>query len=188
MYADDSKIIAVTNENNRMEETTQLQTDLDKVVSWTDTWLMKLNIDKCKVMHIGPKNPGSNYTMTDKTTNEKHTLETTTVERDLGVLISADLKIKSQVDKATSQGNRMLGLAKRTFVSRDTNLWLKLYKTYIRSQMEFAVPAWNPYLTGDIKRLEQVQRRATRVAHEMRGVEYSERLKLLGLTTLEERR
>jgi ribonuclease P/MRP protein subunit RPP40 len=129
-------------------------------------------------MHIGHNNPMHEYTMTNKSTQTTHK----------HIMISNDLKAKHQVNKAAGKGNRMLGLMKRTFKSRDSAVWLKLYLTYIRSQMEFAVQAWNPYLKRDIKQLEQVQRRATRVAHSMRGHEYSERLKKLGLTTLAERR
>jgi hypothetical protein len=41
---------------------------------------------------------------------------------------------------------------------------------------------------GDIAKLEGVQRRATKVAHNMKGKSYEDRLKLLNLTTLEDRR
>lgn len=34
-----------------------LQKDIDNVLKWTNTWLMRLNLDKCKVMHFGKNNP-----------------------------------------------------------------------------------------------------------------------------------
>ena len=77
---------------------------------------------------------------------------------------------------------------KGAFVSRDIHLWKKLYTTYIRPQLEFAVPVWNPFSECDIKLLEQVQRRATKVSHALRGQSYSDRLSHLGLTTLRARR
>ena len=45
-----------------------------------------------------------------------------------------------------------------------------------------------PLLRSDIAKLEGVQRRATKVAQGMRGKKYEKRLRLLDLTTLEERR
>ena len=54
--------------------------------------------------------------------------------------------------------------------------------------MEFAVRAWNAYLKKDTECLEKIQHRATRLVPELRNLEYSERLKALNLTTLEERR
>ena len=54
--------------------------------------------------------------------------------------------------------------------------------------MEFAAPAWNLYLKGDIDALEKVQRRATKVPHELKRFDYSTRLNITGLTRLDKRR
>ena len=40
---------------------------------------------------------------------------TTSVERDLGVLLSSDLRWKPQCDEAATKANRMLGFLKKTF-------------------------------------------------------------------------
>ena len=48
--------------------------------------------------------------------------------------------------------------------------------------------AWNPHLQGDIERIEKVQRRATRIPFRFDKLEYEERLKILRLTTLKDRR
>ena len=32
-----------------------MQNDIDTILDWANTWLMRLNIEKCKVMHIGKK-------------------------------------------------------------------------------------------------------------------------------------
>ena len=112
----------------------------------------------------------------------------TDLERDLGVYISSNLKSQGQVNQATNKANSVLGMLKRTFVCREVIIWKKLYTTYIRPHLEFAVAVWNPHQKGDIARLESVQRRATKVAQDMRGKEYRERLRLLDLTTLSERR
>ena len=47
-----------------------MQNDIDIIIKWTNTWLMKLNIDKCKIMHIGKKNNRNNYTMKSYINNE----------------------------------------------------------------------------------------------------------------------
>ena len=82
--------------------------------------------------------------------------------RDLGIIITSDLKWHDQVCSASSRASRMLGILKNTFVSRDANLWKSLYTTYIRPHLEFAVAAWNPYLKNDIETLERVQHRSTK--------------------------
>ena len=64
----------------------------------------------------------------------------------------------------------------------------KIITTFIRPQLEYASVVWNPHLQKDIKKLERIQRAATRWAPELRELSYEERLKALNLTTLEARR
>ena len=47
---------------------------------------------------------------------------------------------------------------------------------------------WIPYRKKDIYTLERIQRRATKIIPELRDLDYEERLKACGLTTLETRR
>ena len=51
---------------------------------------MSLNTTKCKVMHIGRSNIGSDYSIEDSA-GTRITLAKSTSERDLGVEISKDL-------------------------------------------------------------------------------------------------
>ena len=185
LYADDSKLLAnVETDEDRL----RLQEDLNRIVDWTNTWLMKLNYSKCKIMHIGKRNPKSTYSMSDSSDGRSYQLSATDTEKDLGVTVSSDMKWHKQVVAVSNKGNSVLGWMKGAFMSRDAQLWKKLYITYIRPQLEFAAPVWNPFLSGDIKTLERVQRRATKVAHELRGLSYPERLDCLGLTSLQLRR
>ena len=61
------------------------------------------------------------------------------IERDLGIMISNDLKPTEQVNKAAAKGNSLLGLFKNVFVTRDQSTWTRIYK------LEFAIAAWSPY-------------------------------------------
>ncbi len=82
--------------------------------------------------------------------------------------MSADLKCLDQAQVAAAKANRYLVILKNTFVSRDANLWKKLYTTYVRPQLENAVPVWSPYTHKDIDCLEKIQHRqhrATKIPH-----------------------
>ena len=60
IYADDTKLIAIIKEEL---DALMLQSDLFKIHSWTREWLIQLNIDKCKIMHLGRRNTAFNYTI-----------------------------------------------------------------------------------------------------------------------------
>ena len=120
--------------------------------------------------------------------NGRIKLHETNEERDLGIIITNDLKLAVQCQKAAAKAFSMLGVINRHFVNLDPEGFLILYKTYVRPHMEFAVQAWAPYLIKDIHCLERVQRRATKLVTAIRDKPYEERLKVLGLTTMEERR
>ena len=57
-------------------------------------------------------------------------------ERDLGVIMSTDLKVESQCNEACLKANRMLSLIKRTFVVKTPEVMLNVYKTLVRPHLE----------------------------------------------------
>ena len=63
-----------------------------------------------------------------------------------------------------------------------------LYGALVRPHLEYAVGIWSPYLRKDINKLENVQRRATRMVKRIKNLNYNERIKILGLDYLEWRR
>ena len=102
---------------------------------------MNPNTKKCAVMNIGRnKEVGSirSYTLLNSEGN-RVTIRQTKEERDLGIILTPDFKFGAQASHAASKANRILGMLKRTFLSRDVELWTSLYRTYIRPQLEFAV-------------------------------------------------
>ena len=178
-FADDTKTFGKVRNG---VEARILQEDLDRLVDWAERWGMDFNTRKCKVMHVGRNSLGTEYVMKDEV------LEEVEVERDLGVLVSKDLKAERQCVKASKTANRMLGLVKRCFSSRDSRVIIPLYKAMVRPHLEYCVQVWRPHLVKDKELLEAVQHRATKCVDGMRHLSYEERLERLGLQTLEYRR
>ena len=75
----------------------QLQEDLRKVGEWSKKWQMPFNLDKCKIMHIGHKNKNEKYELLGKE------IESVQQERDLGVVITNDLKSSNQCIEAVKK-------------------------------------------------------------------------------------
>ena len=102
-FVDDTKVCRKANTDGDKQ---RLQNDLDRLVIWSEKWQM-LNFGKCKCLHTGHGNLDVNYKMGD------NVLSTTVKEKDLGVKISADMKVSEQCGIAASKGNRILGLIRR---------------------------------------------------------------------------
>ena len=115
-------------------------------------------------------------------------LNTTFKEKDLGLTISADMKVSEQCGIAAAKANQILGLIRRNIVYKEKELIIPLYKTIVRPHLEYCIQAWRPYRKKDIDILERVQRRATKMIPKLRNISYEMRLKECGLTTLETRR
>ncbi len=67
------------------ENVKNIQADINRIVNGTDTWQMTFNVAKCKVMHIGKANINTDNT-------KGFQIETIDTQKDLGILISSDLK------------------------------------------------------------------------------------------------
>jgi len=178
-FADDTKLFSSIPDQLAAE---RLQHDLDRLVQWSTDWQMSFNVDKCKVMHIGRNNPKHTYTM------EGRDLQEITEETDLGVIVTSDLRSADQCKHAYNRASRMLGMVGRTIHSRAPSILLQIYKSIVRPHLEYCSPAWSPYYKKDKEILERVQHRFTRMFPKLRELDYMDRLKLLGLWTLEERR
>ena len=67
------------------------------------------------------------------------------------------------VNVTVNKANKLLGLAYRTVGLSNPGAFSTLYKSLVRPVLEYAAPAWNPYLAKDALALERVQRRASRL-------------------------
>ena len=177
-FADDTKLMGRVDSE---ESVRLLQEDLNELFRWSEEWLMQFNIEKCNVMHMGFNNKRSEVNLGVKV------LSSIVVEKDLGVMIQDNLKVEAQCNKAANAANRMLGMIKRNFGCRSREVVVPLYKALVRPHLDYCIQAWRPHLRKDIDRLEKIQRRATKLVEGLTNWKYEDRLKELGLTTLETR-
>ena len=181
LFADDSKIYRIIKD---MEDRDRLQEDIMKLQEWSQKWLLEFNESKCKVMHISVRNTNPRY---DYYMNGLK-LQETNMEKDLGVFVTPNWKSSAHVAKVAARANSMVGRIRHAFTYMNKEIFLKVYPSMVRTHMEYAVQAWSPQLQKDIKILENVQRRATRIVPELYGLSYDQRLMELSLTSLCRRR
>ena len=108
--------------------------------------------------------------------------------KDLGIIVSEDLKASEQVGKCVMKANSMVGMIRRTFTHVNKDILLRTYKVFVRPILEYCQQVWSPYLKKYIDEIENVQRRATKLIPELQDLSYEERLTALDLYKLSERR
>ncbi|KAK3107559.1 hypothetical protein FSP39_017306 [Pinctada imbricata] len=178
LFADDTKLYSVVNTNAEQD---RMQNDIDKLQEWSDKWLLKFNTTKCKHLHLG-NSPAPIYYMNHLT------LEHSTCEKDLGISIDSKLKFQEHINKQIKKANSKLGIIRRSLSYLDKNIFLTLYKSIVRPHLEYGSSVWSVIYKKEAIGIENVQRRATKLIRSISHLTYPERLKTLGLPTLQYRR
>jgi hypothetical protein len=179
IFADNTKVYNRVDELSGHEE---LQDDLRRLQQWSDTWLLRFNAGKCKVMHLGSQNPKLSYVMAEG--DDVRTLEITEVEKDLGVYVDSRLKFSDHIEQCVNKSNKLLGLIRRSYEYLDGPTLTQLFTSLIRPHLEYGNVVWSPRYKKDHTLVENVQRRATKLVPGLKDIEYPERLRRLNLPSL----
>ena len=156
IFADDVKIYSTVLNVNC---TSKLQAALNLISAWAGDRQLPISIiSKCSILNIGSKAVSVSYHI------RGNILPHVKSCRDLGVMLTSELSPSVHISEITVKGHQRANAILRCFETRDRDLSVRAFVTYVRTSMEYNSVVWSPDLKRDIDGIEKVQRRFCRRA------------------------
>ena len=181
-FADDTR---VSKKIEKEEDKQKLQEDLNAIYEWAEDNLLLFNDKKFEQITYG-ENPNMENNPYKNPANE--VIKKGNSVKDLGIICNSKLSFKEHIQSVVVASRRMSGMILRTFHSREPEIMMKLFSTYLRSKMEYCCSIWSPSMQNEINELERIQKSFTSKINGMEELDYHQRLKALKLYSLERRR
>lgn len=156
MYADDLKIFRTCKDPIDAE---LLQQDLNRFSNYCINNKLQLSLSKCVTITFtkNKKIIRKNYNLLG--IDLKHVQ----IVKDLGVVLDSKLHLDQHINTIKDKALRMYGFVNRCSCDfKRPSTLLFLYKSLIRSQLEYAVPISNPIYDKYVQALERIQRKFLR--------------------------
>ena len=190
-FADDTKLShSISGVNCR----NQLQEDLWSVINWSLLNNMQLHENKFEVVNYCLNSASLLRAlpfmteMFEYTTSNNQTIQPVDVVKDLGVYISNDLSWTHHIQLTVNSARKMASWVLSVFRDRSPTVMMTLFKSMVRSKLEYCCPVWDTTKAGDIVALENIQRHFTKRILSCSDLNYWDRLKRLKLLSLQRRR
>jgi Reverse transcriptase (RNA-dependent DNA polymerase)/Endonuclease-reverse transcriptase len=182
LFADDLKAYSATDYSNNIAVA---QCSLDAVYAWSNEWQLQLALAKCGSMVLSR---GAFEDDVNVLTIAGQPFASMDLVKDLGVFVDPKLSFSDHIDTVISKSKQRIYLLFKCFNSRNIDLMMLAYTTYVLPLLEYCSPIWHPHKLADIDRLEDVQRYFTKRLCGLWDVPYVDRLRRCGLQSLELRR
>ena len=194
-FADDTRILKAIHSYLDVPE---LQADLDNIIKWSRDNNMTLHKNKFELLqHTCPNRsikelnelPFISYDNSHCYSTAKDSfISPTDTVKDLGVLVSANNSWSPHIGRMINSARRTAAWVLSVFRDRSRTTMMQLYKSLVRSKLEYCCPVWSPTKIEDIKAIESLQRTFTSKISGLQHLSYWERLERLNMMSLQRHR
>ena len=141
-----------------LEDSKQLQCDLDSISEWSRLWQMNFNIRKCTVLQCYRTSSPilANYSLAGQI------LECVKEHSYLGVILDQQMTFTSHINYIVSKAAKVLDFLKRNLHKCSTSTKATAYISLVRPILEYASSVWDPYHYNKIYIIDRIQCRAAR--------------------------
>jgi Reverse transcriptase (RNA-dependent DNA polymerase)/Endonuclease-reverse transcriptase len=189
IYADDLKI---SKNIKTLTDCEILQRTLIDLSSYMEANRLSLNVKKCFIIRFTRKS--KNFIEYSYNINNVHLTKVDKI-RDLGVIFDSKCNFNDHILAIRNKAKRMAGFVKRVASNfNDPRTLIALYKSLVRSNLEYCAIIWNPHCKKQVKQVESVQHNfikyvASKFWHDNnQNIDYKKYEKLWNLEPLEYRR
>ena len=183
MFADDTratKFIATE------DDMVTFQDDLEGLYSWQTENNMLFNGSKFEIIRYG-KNETLKNTCNYLTPNAEDIIERKEVVRDLGIKVNENANFKDHINFVCCKVKQKAGWILRSFKKRDLPFMKHMWKTFVQGHIDFCSQLWQPLQSGDLQRIENLQKAYTKKIPQIANLNYWERLKYLKINSQQRR-
>ena len=180
IFADDSSLWSVVKKGEREQVARSLNQDLLVIQSWATKWIVTYNHTKTELVTISNKDDMSvfhknglhkkgfyNATPTECPHPPLCFFGSVIPERPhvkiVGVTLTNNMSWNTHVNNISSKAKRGLALLRRGKRVLNKSALATIYKSYVRSQMEYCSPLWAGASKSSLERLDNVQKCAAKI-------------------------
>lgn len=162
LYADDSSVLSIIKDRqSRASAATTLNKDLEEIQIWASKWNVLFGAAKCKSITISRlqdaegNHPSLSFMNTILTEVDEVEL--------LGITIRKELTWNHIIKNMATNAGKRLGLLRRVAPYLNPAQRATIYKSMVRSRMEYASTVWMGACPTVLSRLDSIQRRALKI-------------------------
>ena len=161
LFADDSTLFRIIRTPaDRVAAAESLNRDLNRILEWSRTWNMSFNPAKFQAITFSFKDqcfPQPPLCFSGFSIHDSKTFKI------LGITLSPKLSWKEHLTTVAERANRQLGALRRARRYLCQNSLVTLYKSIVRSTLEYCCPLWIGAPNVDLDLLDRIQRRGVSI-------------------------